>query len=74
MVNKTADYFENVANSLGLSIKIPRPSKKLKTASIATNGVVGIGFIALGVGLRKVPVALIGILGIAGAILLSLED
>lgn len=74
MVNETATYFENVANNLGLSIKIPRPSKKLKTASIATNGLVGIGFIVLGIGLRKVPIALIGILGTAGATLLALED
>lgn len=74
MVNEIASYFENVANNLGLSIKIPRPSKKMKTVSIATNGLVGIGFIALGIGLRKAPIALIGILGIAGAILLSLED
>lgn len=74
MVNKTANYFENVANNLGLSIKIPRPSKKMKIVSIATNGLVGIGFISLGIGFRKVPMALIGILGIAGATLLSLED
>lgn len=74
MVNKTASYFENVANNLGLSIKIPRPSKKMKTVSIATNGLVGIGFIALGIGLRKVPIAFIGILGISGAALLCLED
>lgn len=74
MVNKTASFFENVANNLGLCIKIPRPSKKMKTVSIATNGLVGIGFIALGISLRKVPIALIGILGIAGATLLSLED
>lgn len=74
MVNETATYFENVANNLGLFIKIPRPGKKLKTASIATNGLVGIGFIALGIGLRKVPIAFMGILGVAGAALLYLED
>lgn len=74
MVNETASYFENVATSLGLSIKIPRPDKRMKTVSIATNGLVGIGFIALGIGLRKVPIVLIGILGIAGAALLSLKD
>lgn len=74
MVNKTASYFENVASNLGLSIQIPRPSKKMKTVSIAVNGLAGIGLVALGVGLRKVPIALIGILGIAGAALLCLED
>lgn len=74
MLNETASYFENVANNLGLSIKIPRPSKKMKTVSIATNGVVGIGFIVLGIGLKKTPITLVGILGIAGAAILSLED
>lgn len=74
MVNKTASYFEKVANSLGLSIKIPRPDKSMKATSIAINGLVGIGFISLGVGLRKVPLTLIGVLGIAGAALLSLDD
>lgn len=74
MVNETASYFESVANNLGLSIKIPRPGKKMKIVSIAANGLVGIGFISLGIGLRKVPIALIGILGIAVAALLSLED
>lgn len=74
MVNETASYFENVASNLGLSIKIPRPSKRMKATSIAINGLVGISFFALGVSLRKVPLALIGVLGIAGAALLSLDD
>lgn len=74
MVNEIANYFENVAHNLGLSIKIPRPSKKMKTVSAAINGLVGIGFIALGIGLRKVPITLIGICGIAGAVLLCFED
>lgn len=74
MLNKAASYFENVANNLGLSIKIPRLSKKMKAASITINGIAGISFIALGVRLRKVPLALIGVLGIAGAIILSLDD
>lgn len=74
MINESANYFENVAKNLGLSIKIPRPSKKMKNTSILSNGLIGIGFFASGVVLRKVPLALVGVLEIAGAVLLALDE
>lgn len=74
MLNKSADYFETIARNLGLSIHIPRPGKKTKHASILTNGLVGAGFIASGVLFKKMPLTLIGIIGIAGAVLLALDE
>lgn len=69
MINKIANYFEDFARQLGLSIKIPRPGKTMKTISILTNGIVGIGFILSGMVFKKLPLVLLGIIGIAGAAL-----
>ncbi len=74
MINEIANYFENIAKTIGLSIRIPRPSKKMKSISIITNGLIGVGFITLGVVFKKVPLAIISVLGIAGAILLALDE
>lgn len=73
MINEFANYFESIARKVGLSIKIPRPSKTMKKACILTNGCIGIGFIVLGIVFYKVFLTLIGVLGIAGAILLVLD-
>lgn len=36
MINKSAEYFESIAKQLGVSIKIPRPSKTMKNVSALT--------------------------------------
>lgn len=42
MVNQTATYFENMARGLGVSIKIPRPSRTTRSICSATNGFIGL--------------------------------
>lgn len=74
MINKYADYFEDIAKQIGLSIKIPRPGRTMKNVSAAINGLIGIGFIASGVVFRKVPLTLLGVLGLAGSVLLAVEE
>ena len=74
MINKSAEYFESIAEQLGVSIKIPRPSKTMKNVSALTNGLIGIGFITSGILYRKLSLTMFGSLGIVGAILLVLDE
>lgn len=74
MVNESAEYFERIAKQLGVSIKIPRPGRTMKNISALTNGLVGVGLITSGMVFRKVPLAVVGVLGIAGAALLVLDE
>ncbi|WP_373125094.1 hypothetical protein [Blautia producta] len=74
MINKSAEYFESIAKQLGVSIKIPRPSKTMKNVSALTNGLIGIGFITSGILYRKLSLTMFGSLGIVGAILLVLDE
>lgn len=45
----------------------------MKTVSILTNGIVGIGFVLSGMVFKKLPLVLLGIIGIAGAALLAFD-
>lgn len=74
MLDESAKYFEELAKQLGLTIKIPRPGSKLKRTSALTNGLVGASFIASGIICKKTALMLIGTLGIAGALLLLLDE
>lgn len=74
MINQTATYFENIAKGLGLSINIPRPSSATKSICSAANGFIGIALIGTGAKLKKPSLIVLGASGIAGAILLSLDD
>lgn len=74
MVNESAEYFERIAKQLGVSIKIPRLGRTMKNISALTNGLVGVGLITSGVVFRKVSLAMVGVLGIAGAALLVLDE
>lgn len=74
MVNQTAAYFENMAKGMGLSIKIPRPSRAARSVCSATNGAIGIALIGAGKVLKKPSLIVLGTLGIAGAALLSLDE
>lgn len=74
MMNETANYFENIAKQLGLSIKIPRPNKTMKNLSALINGLGGISCIMLGVTLKKHSLTLLGTLTIVGAVLLSWDE
>lgn len=74
MINESAEYFESIAKQLGLTIRIPRSSRRMKKISALTNGVVGMGCLTVGVLSRKMPLAIVGVLGMAGAALLILDD
>lgn len=74
MVNQTAAYFEKMAKGMGLSIKIPRPSRAAISVCSATNGLIGIALIGTGSILKKPSLIVLGTLGIAGAALLFLDE
>lgn len=74
MINESAEYFESIAKQLGVSIKIPRLGRTMKNISALTNGLVGVGLLTSGVVFRKVPLAMVGVLGITGASLLALDE
>lgn len=73
MIHESADFFENIARQFGLAIKIPRPCKTVQNACVITNALVGFGLVAAGVKFRKMPLMLLGVLGIAGASLLAMD-
>lgn len=74
MVNQTATYFEKMAKDFGLSIKIPRPNQITRNISSATNGFIGIAFLSTGAIFKKPSLIVLGTLGIAGAVLLFLDE
>ncbi|MDT2522047.1 MULTISPECIES: hypothetical protein [Enterococcus] len=67
MFDSSAKYFEKMAEDMGVSIKIPRPSKKSLQASVKSNTVVGVGLMAGGVLLSSKAMFALGIVGLAGA-------
>lgn len=67
MFDHSAKYFEKVSEDMGVSIKIPRPSKKSIQASVKSNTVAGVGLVAGGVLLSSKAMVTLGILSIAGA-------
>lgn len=73
MIDKTAIFFEGFAKKLGISIKIPRPSKTMRMVSIVTNSTVGILLTIIGVLMSSLVFIFIGILGLAGAIMLTID-
>lgn len=74
MINKTADFFENLAKAMGLSVKIPRFGRSSKIASMIMNGLAGSLFITIGLVYRKVWLVLLGMIGIAGVIILVADS
>ena len=73
MINQTADYFEQIGKRLGVDVKIPRPGKEARKICAVTNGLSTALLITAGVALKRYPIALLGLLGIAGAAALVLE-
>ena len=73
MINQMAIYFENMASGVGVSIKIPRPSRAAKSACSVMNALIGTALIGAGTILEKPSLIVLGTLGIAGAALLSLD-
>lgn len=73
MLNHIAVFFENISKVLGLSIKIPRPSRAARRVCSVTNGLFGIALIGTGTMLKKPCIIVLGALGIAGAALLALD-
>lgn len=71
MINKSADFFENLAKDLGLSIKIPRPGKTARRISVITNSTVGIGLVVTGAVVSSKTLMVLGSLGLAGAVVLA---
>ncbi|MGM0167620.1 hypothetical protein IGI39_002604 [Enterococcus sp. AZ135] len=67
MFDSSAEYFEKMAEGMGIAIKIPRPSKKSLQASAKSNTVVGVGLIAGGVLLSSKAMFTLGVIGLAGA-------
>ncbi|GCF94159.1 hypothetical protein NRIC_20500 [Enterococcus florum] len=74
MMNETANYFEKLAKQMGLTIQLPRPSKEMKNTSALTNGLVGVGLITSGVVFRKTSLTVLGVVSIAGAVMLAIDE
>lgn len=73
MIEKTAAFFDGFANSLGLSIKIPRPGKAVRSVSTLTNSVVGGGLVIVGIVASSKALVGVGMLGLAGAVSLAAD-
>lgn len=73
MLNQIATYFEKMAEGMGLSIKIPRPSPRARTVCCSLNGIIGIAFIGTGAILKKPSLIILGAFALAGAALLSFD-
>lgn len=73
MIEETAKIFESLANDLGLSIRIPRPSKSTKRFSAISNGVVGSGLLASGIIYKKPSLTVLGTISLTSSIILILE-
>lgn len=74
MLNHIAVFFENTSKVLGVSVKIPRPSRTARKVCSVTNGLFGIVLIGTGAMIKKPLIIVLGVLGIAGAALLSLDE
>jgi hypothetical protein len=74
MIDKSTNYFDGVAKDLGLSIKIPRPGIELKRISSVTNGVVGLSLLLGGIAVSSKILVGLGVLGLAGAFILAIDE
>lgn len=73
MLSKMATFFEGFAKNLGLTIHIPRPSKAMRMVSAMMNSIAGVLLIMSGIILSSKVLVGLGMLGIAGAIVLVLD-
>jgi len=71
MMKTAADFFDRMAGGFGLPFKMPRPGKAACTISAFTNGMVGVGLITAGALRSSKALIGLGVIGIAGAILLG---
>ena len=74
MMDKTTSFFERFAKNIGLTIKIPRPNKTLRKASIITNGIVGTGLVVAGIAVPRKSLIALGSLVLACAAMLALDE
>lgn len=73
MLNQIAAFFEKISKVLGVSLKIPCPSRAVRKVCSVTNGLFGVALIGTGTMLKKPLIIVLGALGIAGAALLALD-
>lgn len=65
---------ENFGNKLGVSVKLPRPSRKSLLMASASNLIVGVGFVGAGfIFMSKWPV-LLGTLAFASSVIMNIES
>lgn len=70
MIDKTADFFEELGEDIGVSIKIPRPSKEVLKVSALTNSVLGAGLVFSGALCGKKSLMVLGAISMASAALM----
>jgi len=74
MIDKTIDFCEKVANEAGVEVKLAEPIRKLKRVSVVTNSVVGVGLFTVGILLSSKALATIGVIGLAGAVVMAASN
>lgn len=73
MLNKTAEFFEEFGEDLGVTVKLPRPNKETRKSIARTNGILGTYFLLSGVIFKKKALTVLGIGCIANAVLLKAD-
>ena len=74
MIDKTIDFCEKAANEAGVEVKLAEPIRKLKRVSVVTNSVVGVGLFTVGILLSSKALATIGVIGLAGAVVMAASN
>lgn len=73
MINETVSFFEKCAKDIGLTIKIPRPSRATKITCATINGVAGTSLVVAGIAVSSKTLIVFGTLGLASATALALD-
>ncbi|MCL2427222.1 MAG: hypothetical protein FWD05_12915 [Oscillospiraceae bacterium] len=71
MIDKVVDCCEKLTKKVGVEVKLDESVKKLKRVSIASNSLVGVGLVTVGLLLSSKVLATVGILGLAGAVAMA---
>jgi len=74
MIDKTIEFCERVTKEAGVEVKLAEPAKELMRVSVVTNSVVGVGLFTAGILLSSKVLATIGVIGLAGAVVMAASN
>lgn len=71
MLERSAEFMEGAAKRMGVPLRIPRPGKKMRRASVVTNTAFGVGLVTAGALVSSKALIGLGALGLAGAVMMA---